>query len=830
MSKIKYSVIDIANIVNGQILGSCSQNLEIKELLIDSRQLIYPGSSLFFAITGKRNNGHNYIEELYSKGVKAFVVEQVKDLNTKLDKASFIIVPDTVKALQKLAAFHRDKFNIPVIGITGSNGKTIIKEWLYQLLNEDYNIIRSPKSFNSQTGVPLSVWQINQDNNLAIFEAGISEPDEMQNLQQIIKPTLGIFTNIGQAHAINFSDINQKIDEKLKLFYYVDTLIYCSDYSDIERRIISNNLNNKINIFTWSKTTKTANFSILDIKKTRFSTIIKGYYNNKNIEITIPFIDDASIENAINCWCLMLQLNYENDIIASRMLQLTPVAMRLELKEGINNCSIINDSYNSDIKSLAIALDFLNQQTQHNTKTLILSDILQSRCNSDELYSEVATLCKEKGIKRITGIGNIISKYQHYFDLESEFYADTDTFLNNIKISSFQNQTILLKGARPFQFERISKVLEQKVHETVMEINLTSLIHNLNYFRNLLKPETKVMAIVKAFSYGSGSYEVANALQFHNIDYLAVAYADEGIELRKAGIVTPIMVMNPEVEGFSGIIKYRLEPEIYSFRLLSLLEKTIKDELASDSIVPIHIKIDTGMHRLGFESNDINKLVARVKRNPNLKIASVFSHLAGADDEKHDAFTLSQIDKFDKSSFRITDNFDYPILRHILNTAGVVRFPEAQFDMVRLGLGLYGIHFDKSKQKELQNVHKLKSCISQIKQIPVNESIGYDRAEITSRDTTIAVIPVGYADGLNRSLSKGKGKIWVKGQLAPIIGNICMDMCMINITNIDCKEGDEVIIFGDEYPIYELAKTMNTIPYEVLTSISRRVKRVYYQE
>ncbi len=825
---ILYSVSKISEIVYGQLFGTINEELKIKELLTDSRQLIYPTHTLFFAISGKRNDGHNYIDELYKKGVKTFVIEEYFDFN-KYTEAAFIVVKNTLHALQALAAFHRSKFNIPVIGITGSNGKTIVKEWLFQLLSNEYNIVRSPKSYNSQIGVPLSVWQLNNENTLAIFEAGISEPEEMEKLQAIIKPTIGLFTNIGQAHEINFININQKIGEKLKLFIQVNTLIYSSDYYELKDRLLKTELHKKINVFTWSKN-HPAGLNIKSIKRTGLSTLIKGVFNENIIEITIPFSDNASIENAIHCWALMLNLKYDNAVIAQRMQKLAPVAMRLELKEGVNNCSIINDSYNSDINSLAIAIDFLNQQKQHKQKILILSDILQSGRSDEELYQQVSVLCNEKKIKKIIGIGNAISKYKYLFDIESDFYADTDSFLNNLNLHTFQKQSILLKGARTFQFERISKALQQKVHETVLEINLTAIIKNLNYFRSLLKPQTKIMAMVKAFSYGSGSYETANVLQFHNIDYLAVAYADEGLELRKAGITTPIMIMNPEEDGFSAMLRYHLEPEIYNFRVLNLFEKAIQEELISDTVVPIHIKIDTGMHRLGFEEDAIDELIKRLKINSRLKIASIFSHLASADDKEQDDFTLRQIESFEKISSKIIKEFKYPILRHILNTAGIVRFPQAQFDMVRVGLGLYGIHFDKGEQSKLQNVSKLKSCISQIKHLPANESVGYGRSFITTKDTSIAIIPVGYADGLNRNLSNGRGKIWIKGKLVPIVGKICMDMCMIDVTDIKCNEGDEVLIFGKEHPIAELAKTIGTIPYEVLTSVSRRVKRVYFQE
>lgn len=567
------------------------------------------------------------------------------------------------------------------------------------------------------------------------------------------------------------------------------------------------------------------------VTKSALETEIQGVYKNNFINIVIPFIDEASIENAIHCWALMLHLGYDSKVIVERMLLLSPIAMRLEMKEGINNCSIINDSYNSDIGSLAIALDFLNQQKQHPKKTLVFSDILQSGQTNETLYKEVADLIHKKGISRLIGIGESISGQAHLFNVEKSFYTSTADFLKQFNNSQFKDETILLKGARSFGFEAISKVIQQKAHQTVLEINLNSLVHNLNYYRSKLKSDTQVMAMVKAFSYGSGSFEIANTLQFHRINYLAVAYADEGIELRKAGITLPIMVMNPEEESYDAMIHYHLEPEIFSLRVLNLFEKSLKRIMPIlAEPIPIHIKLDTGMHRLGFEEQDINELIVRIKNNKHLCIKSVFSHLAASDDLKHADFTKKQIDLFNGMSETIKSHFTHPILKHILNSAGVSNFPEAQFDMVRLGIGLYGIGADEQEQNQLQNVSTLKTCISQIKNIPANETIGYSRKGIANRNIQIATVPIGYADGLSRKLSNGGGKMIVKGKIATIIGNVCMDMCMIDITDINVNENDEVLVFGEAYPITEVAKDVGTIPYEILTNVSRRVKRVYYQE
>ncbi len=830
MSSINYTISNIVKIIKGKLISRSSEETKIKDILIDSRKLVSTENCVFFALVSKKNDGHKYIDELYQKGIRNFVVSKAP-LNIKyLNNSNFILVKNTLNALQLLSAEHRKRFDIPVIGITGSNGKTIVKEWLYQMMSDDKKIIRSPKSYNSQIGVPLSVWLMKPEYDLSIFEAGISQPDEMQKLQAIIQPTIGIFTNIGHAHDRNFTDTKQKICEKLKLFSKVNTLIYCSDYLEIHKYIIKSGMLKNIRTFTWSKNFK-ADLYIQNITKNDNQTKITGKYESHTIQINIPFSDDASIENSIHCWAAMLFFGYSNDIIAQRMLNLNPIAMRLELKQGINNCSIINDSYNSDINSINIALDFLNQQKQHKKKTVILSDVLQSAKNDDELYREIADLLFKKNVNRFIGIGKAICAQADKFQIEKYFFPCTDDFLKKFTFSSFHNETILIKGARYFEFEKISKALQQKAHETVLEINLSSLINNLNYYRSKLKPSTKIMVMVKAFSYGSGSFEIANALQFNRVDYLGVAYADEGVELRKSGITLPIMVMNPEEQSFDSMMKYNLEPEIYNFRILNLLEKSIeKNIIPYNKPVKIHIKLDTGMHRLGFESKDLNKLVKHLKNNNHIYVQSVFSHLAASDEPIYDYFTKQQIGLFSEMSNFIKSHNNHPMLLHILNSAGIIRFTEAQFDMVRLGIGIYGIGTDKNVQARLQNISTLKSTISQIKNVQANDSIGYSRKYIAKNDMKIATVPIGYADGLNRKLSNGNGKLLINGKFAPIVGNICMDMCMIDITNISAKEGDEVIIFGDDYPIIKLAEDLKTIPYEILTNISRRVKRIYFQE
>ena len=821
-----YALETIAAMTGGTLVGRPG-NLLIQELLTDSRKLTSPEHSLFFAIVTSRNDGHHYITELYQKGVRCFCVSKMP--TQPLQDAAFIRVDDTLQALQQLAEAHRTRFNYPVIGITGSNGKTIVKEWLWQLLSPEKTIVRSPKSFNSQIGVPLSVWQMNELHTLAIIEAGISQPDEMDRLESIIKPSIGILTNIGHAHDQFFISSKQKTTEKLKLFANSNLLIYCIDKPIISECIARAGISEK-RLFSWGKTGN-PKLRIKNVITDKSSTLITGTYQEKEIGISIPFTDEASIENAIHCWAMMLTLGYGPDVTASRMKKLTRVAMRLEMKEGINGCSVIDDAYSSDPDSLAIALDFMVQQNQHNKRTVILSDMLQANADEELLYKTIASLLNDKDVTKLIGIGPAIERYSSFFTLEKAFYPSTEAFLAAFRPGFFRNESILLKGARIFEFERINQLLQQKSHETVLEVNLNALVHNLNYYRSLLKPGAKLMAMVKAFSYGSGSFEIANALQFHRADYLAVAYADEGVELRKAGISLPIMVMNPEESGMEAILQHNLEPEIYNIRTLQMLEKALKSyRTTSDSQIPIHLKIDTGMRRLGFENSDLTDLCDRIKMSPQINVQSVFSHLVGSDNPELDSFTTQQIALFTEMSGKIEKALGYKFIRHILNSAGISRFPEAQFDMVRLGISLYGISSDQKEQKMLETVSSLKTSISQIKRIKPGESVGYNRAWKAAETTRIATIPIGYADGLSRQLSNGRGKMLVNGQLAPVAGNICMDMTMLDITGIEAKEGDEVIVFGEELPISKLAEAMNTIPYEILTSISRRVKRIYFQE
>ncbi len=831
-----HTISTITDVLKAKILQQ-ADDATIEHLLLDSRKLLFPATSLFFALGGPRRNGTSFIQELYDKGVRNFVVDESfeeDDIN-KYPGANFLQVRDTLAALHALTAFHRKQFSIPVIGITGSNGKTIVKEWLYQLLQDDFNIVRSPKSYNSQIGVPLSVWQMNDQHTLAIFEAGISQPDEMQQLQKIIEPTIGVFTNIGEAHAEGFLNIRQKINEKLKLFIHSDLLIYGSDDPDVNDAVpmFANNVRpDSFQLFSWGKNTE-ATLHIASIEKIATQTIIIASIKEEDgqeqiIKCIIPFTDDASIENAITCICVLVQLQTPPNIIAERMLRLRPVEMRLELKQGNNNCSIINDSYSADINSLVIALNFLQQQQQHAKRTLILSDILQSGKSNNELYADIAHILEQKNIDQLIGIGPEISKHSAAFKniKQVTFFPSTLAFKEQFYSLHFINETILLKGARVFEFEQIGHLLEQQVHQTVLEINLNAVTHNLKLYQQQLNPGVRLMAMVKAFSYGSGSFEIANLLQFQKVDYLAVAYADEGVELRKAGITLPIMVMNAEETTFDILVQHNLEPELYSFNILDGFQKYLHQSGINN--FPVHIKLDTGMHRLGFESADIKKLCDQLQGNSIFKIQSVFTHLAASDSPEHDEFTRYQASEFKKAASLLQSAIAYPFLQHMANTSAIHRHKDLQLDMVRLGIGLYGV--DALLQQQLKNVTTLKTTISQIKKVKAGESVGYSRKGIAAKDSVIATVRIGYADGYPRILSNGIGKMYINGKLVPIIGNVCMDMTMLDITGVDVQDGDEVIVFGENLPVSDLAKWAQTIAYEIITGISQRVKRVYFEE
>lgn len=794
-----------------------NSNLALDAIAIDSRSLQNGPQTLFFALIGAHTDAHHYIKDLIANGVQNFVVTHIPD--DCQGKANFYMVSDTLVALQQFAANYRSLFDFPVIGLTGSNGKTIVKEWLNFLLSPDFNVIRSPKSYNSQIGVPLSVIAINEKHNLGIFEAGISTRSEMEKLEEIIKPTIGILTNIGTAHDEGFTNVSEKIVEKLKLFEFAKVIIYNKN------EIIDSFINPGMKAFSWSWNDKSA--SVFVSKKSVLDkTILNIQFGQEHFEIKIPFQDMASVENAISCLMVLLYFKYDEKTIQNRMELLYPVEMRLKVKNGINNCSIIDDSYSSDFQSLKIALDFLESQKQYKKKTVIFSDIFQSGLSNEELYEKVSQLIVSNRIDRVIGIGETISAFKNKF-ANCITFKNTAAFVADFENLDFSNETILIKGARSFQFEEIVYLLEEKTHETVLEINLNAISYNLNFFKSKLTPKVKIMVMVKAFGYGNGGLEIAKLLEHHKVDYLGVAFADEGISLKNGGINVPIMVLNPENTSFSAIIQHQLEPEIYCLKGLYAFLKIAKQKQLQH--FPIHIKFDTGMHRLGFEEDTTDELIAALKGNTNVQIKSILSHLATSDDIEHMDFAHSQIALFEKLSSKLMFELQIKPLRHILNTSGISNFPDSQYDMVRLGIGLYGVSNDVEEQKELENVGTLKSVISQIKSIAAGESVGYGRRFIAEKPTKIATIPIGYADGIFRGWGNGLGFVMIKNTKAYIVGSVCMDMLMVDITGIDCKEGDAILIFGENPTVSFIAQKLNTIPYEILTSISQRVKRVFYR-
>ena len=838
-----YSIVKIATLIGARRYGSTDAN--IGWLLTDSRSLCFPEQTLFFALRTKRNDGHKYIDDLYRRGVRNFVVESLPA--EVYPDANFLKVPSPLAALQRLAERHRDEFSIPIVGITGSNGKTWVKEWLYQILRPEGGVTRSPRSYNSQIGVPLSVWLLNENSRVGIFEAGISQPGEMLALRDIIQPTIGVFTSMGMAHQENFRSLDEKCMEKLQLFHDAEVIVYPSDDDTVSRCVRRSQYQGER--IGWSRFSEKAPMFV----KTEGCHVA---YKYKDVEgsYEIPFIDEASIENSITCATVALYLGLTPEQIAERMARLEPIAMRLEVKEGQRGLTLINDSYNNDVNSLDIALDFMNRRPEQEgkRKTLILSDIYQSGESPAELYREVSELMQKRGIDRFIGIGPEITSQAAQITVGHKwFFDDVEQFLQSSLLRSMHNEIVLLKGARAFGFERITEMLEQKVHETILEVDLNAVVNNLNHFRSLMKPETKMVCMIKADAYGAGAIEVAKTLQEHRVDYLAVATADEGAELRRAGITQNIIVMNPEMSSFKTLFDNDLEPEVYSFRIMDALIRAARAQGITGW--PVHIKLDTGMHRLGFgayesnganranespespESQEITELIARLKTQQAIIPRSVFSHFVGSDSDDFDKFSALQFERFDKASQQLQSAFSHKILRHIDNSAGIEHFPERQLDMCRLGIGLYGVepynHVSLNPlPSTLLPVSTLKTTILQIRNVPKDETVGYSRKGVLTRDSRIAAIPIGYADGLDRHLGNRHGYCIVNGQKAEYVGNICMDVALIDVTDIPCEEGDQVEIFGKQLPVTVLSNILETIPYEVLTSVSNRVKRVYFQD
>lgn len=821
-----YTSEHIVKLTGAKLHGRATTD-PISYLLIDSRKLVFPSTTLFFAIVTSTGNGHFYVEDLYKRGVRSFVVSEVPVLDSYPD-ACFYKVENVVHAMHMLAMNHRLKFHFPVIGITGSNGKTIVKEWLNHLLHKQFQIIRSPRSYNSQLGVPLSVWGMSPEHELGIFEAGVSTIGEMDALEKIIQPSVGIITNIGEAHSDGFNSIEEKLQQKLQLFKRASVLIYCKDHLLIEEKISEMiKSGSGISCFTWSRENKKADIFISQLQQQNKHTIIDVQYKGQELQFAIPFIDEAAIENAMHCFAVAAYMGVEVEVI-NQMQSLPPLSMRLEMVDGQLGSRIINDSYNADLSGLLSALDFMGLQNPASPRTVILSDVSGIRNDEAKVYAHIASYLQSKQIKKLYGVGEHITQYGYLFlaeGIEVYFFRDTEELIRNLQVSMFKDQLILIKGIRDYQFERIGALLENKKHRTRLEVDLTAIAHNLNLYKKSLKPTTKMMVMVKAFSYGAGSFEIANLLQYSHVDYIAVAYTDEGVELRRAGIRMPIMIMNTEEESFSSLIAYNLEPELYSIEIATSFAHFLSMEGVSH--YPVHIKLDTGMHRLGFEEESLSGFL-NIQNAPTLfHIKTVFTHLVASEDPGQDFFTKKQLSLFDAMCKKLEKELGYTFLKHAANTSAILRHSGAELDMVRLGIGLYGVDPGKTTSALIEAV-ALKTTIAQIRKVGKGESVGYGGKAIVGRDSIIATIRIGYADGFPRALGNGKGSVRIKGVLVPTVGSVCMDMTMIDITDYpEIGLQDEVLVFGQERPLVEIAREADTIPYVVMTGVTQRVPRVY---
>lgn len=810
-----YTIKFICEELNIRPLISNDLSSKISELVYDSRKVNNPDESLFFALKATRD-GHDFIPDAYKKGIRNFVISNPVAFFEGKNDVNVIQVDNVLQFMQELVAYHRKQFQYPIIGITGSNGKSIVKAWLFQLLIPEKKVYQSPKSYNSQLGVALSLWNLGPQYDLAIIEAGISEPGEMSSLQQMIQPNIGIFTNIGVAHSQNFSSKQEKLKEKMKLFSQVDTLIAGSDYIDTEQ------IDANIRLVTWGRTDRDQIQLIQEETHNQLSKL-KIRIGEVICICQVPFTDRASLENIMSCIACMYFMGYDAETIVERIQNLKPLEMRLQLKKGINNSSIIDDSYSNDLASLKISLEFLNQQNQHNSKTLILSE-MEGLAESEKLQQKLIGLLNSSELQKFIWVGN---KYPWLKDIEIDLmkeYATTEEFLEHLTELNLSDESILIKGARKFQFERIVQRLALRSHGTVLEINLNAISNNLMLYRSLIPKNVKLMAMVKAFSYGSGSFEVANLLQFSKVDYLTVAFADEGVELRTAGIALPIMVLSPDRDTFQSLIQHNLEPEVYSMDFLHEFIEFLEEQKIND--FKIHLKLDTGMHRLGFFPSEIDAVVEKLKSQKQVRVQSFFTHLVASGDPNQDEFTEYQIASYLTAAQKLEQGLGYTFIKHVANTSAIVRWPQAHLDMVRLGIGLYGVDMDKNLMN-LEQVSCLKTTVTQIKELPAGETVGYDRKGVLNRDSKIATVKIGYADGYARRFGNSVGKMQINGFLAPTVGNICMDMCMLDVTGQDVQVGDEVLVFPD---LMQAASDIGTIPYELLVNISSRVKRVYYYE
>ena len=846
---VQYTIQELVWAIGGTVHGIPEGS--VREVATDSRAVQQGRGLLFFAIPGARHNGHDYVAELYrTRGVRRFVISEIRPEFHDLEQATFILVPSTLAALQHLAAYHRQRFSIPVVGITGSNGKTIVKEWLAAVLSAKYHTHHSPASFNSQLGVPLSILGLSPHYEVGVYEAGISQPGEMAHLAAVIRPTLGIITNLGAAHQEGFSSLRQKGEEKFQLFAHAKTLVYCADQLLVHELAQELAQKHGVELKSWSVKGNPADLAV-DLQG-ELNPEFPGQSGASSLQFTfrwrgahhtgtLPGTDAPTVENTLHTLLASLLLGLEPEVAVRELARLQPIPMRLERLQGLEGLPLINDTYNCDLESLQIALDFLCRQAPTTPKTLILSDILQSGLPSIELYTRVAELVATHGVDHLIGIGEAISANASLFapptrqapshlgctpELSVRFYPDTEAFLKVMDPAALSHSAVLVKGSRPFRLERVSHRLEGRIHRTVLEVNLKAVEHNLNYFRGLLKPGVKLLVLLKAFAYGNGSAELAAFLQYHRIDYIGVAFADEGVELRRAGVQVPILVLNPAPDSYASLIAHRLEPELFSLAVAYDFARVAHE--AGCKGYPVHIKLDTGMHRVGLQLDDIRLLQALLADSPSIRVASIFTHLAVADDPSQDPFTLAQLGEFKTMSDSICQSLPYRPMLHVLNSAGIERFPEYQFDMVRLGIGLHGVSANPGVQ--LQPVATLKSFVAQVKTLQPGDTVGYGRRGVVEEPTTIATIPIGYAAGYTRHLGNGQGKVLINGQLCPTIGSICMDTCMVNVGKMGINVGDSVTIFGEKPTIFDIAEWLNTIPYEVLTSISPRVNRIYFTD
>ena len=814
--------------ITGGIILQQHVDLPIGPLLLDSRKLRVVPGSVFFALRGQNHDSHQFLNQVYTQGIRQFVVEQGDAARYQhLPEANILQVPNSIDALQKLTAYHRQQFQLPLLAITGSNAKTIVKEWMSQLLALQYTVVKSPKSYNSQIGVPLSVWPLNDMHEYGVFEAGISLPGEMARLAAILKPTRGIFTNIGPAHDEGFASRTQKIEEKSHLFQSCQRIYYCLDHTPIHD-VLTRRYQGQAELVSWSlQGVEGATYQVHQQPSTHDNaTLLTVTGPDETYAFTLPFADRVSVENAVHCIVYLLHEGFDAALLQKGLLELTNVPMRLTLKQGINQCQIIDDTYNNDVAGLQVALEFMEQQKQAAKRTVILSDFLQTGIAEEALYAAVAQLLRDKKVDRLIGVGEAMARHTTAFvGIETQFYGDTAALLQEDMQQHFHNELILVKGARRFGLEKVVEQLQQKIHGTVLEVDLDAISHNLNFFRNKLAPRTKLMVVVKALAYGSSSFEIPHLLQHHGVDYLAVAYADEGIALRTHGITLPIMVLNPTPESFDKLMAYDLEPEVYSVPLLRALSSFVEDK---GGHIKVHLKLETGMHRLGIAEQALEAALQVLQANARIKVVGIMSHLAASSAPQHDAFTHQQSALFLRMATHVEQTLGIRATKHLLNSAGILRFPEYQQDMVRLGIGLHGVGVAPEVAQHLAVASTLKTVISQIKTIPQGATVGYDRLGIAEQEMRIATIAIGYADGFSRALGNRQGSVRIHGQLAPVVGNVCMDMAMVDVTHIAAEEGDEMVVFGKERPIAEVAAALNTIPNEVLTNVSERVKRIYY--